>query len=89
MPKKRHNAEEIIHKIRGADALLSQGKTVSQSWLLRDVLWPEMVAKRLRQWLARLGTKVVYITPGSPWENGYCESFNDKRRVRSGPDISG
>jgi putative transposase len=33
-----------------------------------------------RQWLARLGTKAVYITPGSPWENGYCESFNGKLR---------
>ncbi len=41
---------------------------------------PERVAKRFRQWLARLGTKAVYITPGSPWENGYCESFNDKLR---------
>jgi transposase InsO family protein len=41
---------------------------------------PEMVAKRLRRWLARLGTKTVYITPGSPWENGYCESFNGKLR---------
>jgi transposase InsO family protein len=41
---------------------------------------PEMVAKQLRQWLARLGTKAVYIAPGSPWENGYCESFNGKLR---------
>jgi len=37
-------------------------------------------AQQLRQWLARLGTKAVYITPGSPWENGYCESFNGKLR---------
>ncbi len=41
---------------------------------------PEMVAKTLRRWLARLGTKTIYITPGSPWENGYCESFNGKLR---------
>ena len=41
---------------------------------------PEMVAKKLRAWLTRLGTKTVYITPGSPWENGYCESFNGKLR---------
>ena len=40
----------------------------------------EMVAKRLRSWLSRLGTKTIYITPGSPWENGYCESFNGKLR---------
>ncbi len=31
MPKKRYNAEEIIHKLRGVDVLLSQGKTVSQA----------------------------------------------------------
>ncbi len=31
MPKKRYNAEEIIHKLRGADVLLSQGKTASQA----------------------------------------------------------
>ena len=41
---------------------------------------PEMIAKGLRHWLTRLGTKTVYITPGSPWENGYCESFNGKMR---------
>jgi transposase InsO family protein len=34
----------------------------------------------LRQWLAGLGTKSLYIEPGSPWENGYCESFNGKLR---------
>ena len=39
-----------------------------------------MIAKNLRRWLARLGTKAIYITPGSPWENGYCESFNGKLR---------
>jgi putative transposase len=41
---------------------------------------PEMVARKLRRWLGKLGTKTLYITPGSPWENGYCESFNGKLR---------
>ena len=40
----------------------------------------EFVAKELRQWLAKLGTGTLYIEPGSPWENGYCESFNGKLR---------
>ena len=31
-------------------------------------------------WLAQLGTTTLYIEPGSPWENGYCESFNRKLR---------
>jgi len=38
----------------------------------------EMTAKVIRSWLARLGTRTLYIEPGSPWENGYCESFNGK-----------
>ena len=37
---------------------------------------PEFVAQKLRQWLGNLGTGTLYIEPGSPWENGYCESFN-------------
>ena len=34
----------------------------------------------MRKWLGQLGTKTLYIEPGSPWENGYCESFNGKLR---------
>ena len=41
---------------------------------------PEFVAQKLRQWLGNLGTGTLYIEPGSPWENGYCESFNGKLR---------
>ncbi|MGC1222050.1 MAG: IS3 family transposase [Candidatus Sulfotelmatobacter sp.] len=41
---------------------------------------PEFIAKELRKWLGQLGTKTLYIEPGSPWENGYCESFNGKLR---------
>ncbi|MCU1251005.1 MAG: Integrase catalytic region [Edaphobacter sp.] len=41
---------------------------------------PEFVAKDLRKWLADTGAKTLYIEPGSPWENGYCESFNAKLR---------
>ena len=41
---------------------------------------PEMTAKIVRNWLASVGAKTLYIEPGSPWENGYCESFNGKLR---------
>ena len=41
---------------------------------------PEFVAQKLCQWLGNLGTGTLYIEPGSPWENGYCESFNGKLR---------
>jgi len=37
---------------------------------------PEFIAKDLRKWLSGIGVKTAYITPGSPWENGFCESFN-------------
>ena len=33
-----------------------------------------------KEWLTRVGVKTLYITPGSPWENGYCESFNGSMR---------
>jgi transposase InsO family protein len=39
---------------------------------------PEFVAERLRKWLSAVGAKTMHIEPGSPWENGYCESFNGK-----------
>ncbi len=38
----------------------------------------EFTAKAVRAWLSRLGVKTLYIEPGSPWENGYNESFNGK-----------
>lgn len=41
---------------------------------------PEFVAKILRNWLQKVGVKTLYIEPGSPWENGYVESFNGKFR---------
>ena len=38
---------------------------------------PEFVAINVREWLGRIGVKTLYIEPGSPWENGYCESLNE------------
>ena len=40
----------------------------------------EFTAKAVREWLGRVGVKTLYIAPGSPWENGYIESFNGKFR---------
>jgi transposase InsO family protein len=40
----------------------------------------EFTAKRVRAWLQRLEVKPLFIEPGSPWENGYIESFNGKMR---------
>ena len=41
---------------------------------------PEFIAEELRKWPSKVGTRTLYIEPGSPWENGYCESFNGKLR---------
>jgi transposase InsO family protein len=41
---------------------------------------PEFIAEKLRNWLKRIDVETIYIEPGSPWENGYCESFNGKLR---------
>ncbi len=41
---------------------------------------PEFTAKVVRKWLRNVGVKTLFIEPGSPWENGYCESFNGKLR---------
>jgi putative transposase len=40
----------------------------------------EFVATAVREWITAVGAKTAYIEPGSPWENGYCESFNSKLR---------
>ena len=40
----------------------------------------EFTANAVRAWLGRVGVKTLFIEPGSPWENGYTESFNSKLR---------
>lgn len=76
-------AVHVARRIRGKDAIdvfadLMETHGIPEH--IRSDNGPEMVAKKLRHWLQRLGTKTIYITPGSPWENGYCESFNGKLR---------
>ena len=41
---------------------------------------PEFVAKEVRKWLGQADVQTLFIAPGSPWENGYVESFNGKLR---------
>ena len=47
---------------------------------LRSDNGPEFTAHAVRRWLKRLGVQTLFIEPGSPWENGYGESFNGKMR---------
>ena len=41
---------------------------------------PEFIARAVREWIVAVGARTAFIEPGSPWENGYCESFNSKLR---------
>ena len=41
---------------------------------------PEFVAEAVRSWITAVGAQTAYIEPGSPWENGFCESFNARFR---------
>ena len=47
---------------------------------LRSDNGTEFTAKKVKEWLASVGVITAYIEPGSPWENGYCESFNSRMR---------
>jgi len=41
---------------------------------------PEFIARAVQDWIAAVGARTAYIAPGSPWENGYIESFNARLR---------
>lgn len=41
---------------------------------------PEFISLAIKQWLGKIGVSVLYIEPGSPWQNGLCESFNGRFR---------
>ena len=71
---RRLNSRDVMETL--SDVMLWKGIPEH----IRSDNGPEFVAKPLRSWLASLGTGPLYIEPGSPWENGYCESFNGKLR---------
>ena len=72
--ERRMGSRQVIETL--ADVMLWRGVPEH----IRSDNGPEFVAKQLREWLGKLGTGTLYIEPGSPWENGYCESFNGKLR---------
>jgi len=73
-PERRWSSARVIEAL--ADVMVMKGIPE----YLRSDNGPEFVAKELRKWLADTGANTLYIEPGSPWENGYCESFNSKLR---------
>ena len=71
---RRLNSQDVIETL--SEMMLWRGIPEH----IRSDNGPEFVARQLRDWLQGLGTSSLYIEPGSPWENGYCESFNGKLR---------
>jgi transposase InsO family protein len=67
-------ADDVIETLRHLFAVRGAPKYI------RSDNGPEFIAKAVRDWLAASGVETLYIEPGSPWENGYCESFNSKLR---------
>jgi putative transposase len=67
-------APAVIHKL--ADLFITRGIPEH----IRSDNGPEFTARAVRKWLRNLGVRSLYIEPGSPWENGYIESFNGKLR---------
>lgn len=76
-------AIRVNRKLNGTDVL----DVLSTLFMLRGIPdhirsdnGPEFVAKVVRDWIGAVGARTAYITPGSPWENGYIESFNARLR---------
>ena len=59
-----------------ADLFITRGTPVH----IRSDDGPEFAATAVKGWITGVGAKTAYIEPGSPWENGYVESFNGKFR---------
>jgi len=72
--ERRIGSFKVIEQL--ADVMLLRGVPA----YIRSDNGPEFTALAVRQWLQAVGAKTLYIEPGSPWENGYCESFNGKLR---------
>jgi len=71
---RRITSQEVIYQL--AELFIQRGIPEH----IRSDNGPEFTARAIRQWLRDLGVKTLYIEPGSPWENGYIESFNGKLR---------
>ena len=76
-------AIEVARKMNSQDVLRTLGRLFvwhGTPEYIRSDNGPEFTAKVVRTWLDRLKVKTLFIEPGSPWENGYNESFNGKLR---------
>lgn len=72
--KRKLNSIDVIEVL--ADLFILRGIPA----YIRSDNGPEFVAEAVQRWIKAVGAKAAYIEPGSPWENGYCESFNARFR---------
>ena len=72
--KRKLNSDDVINAL--SDLFITRGVPA----FIRSDNGPEFVAQNVRGWIKAVGAKTAYIEPGSPWENGYCESFNARFR---------
>jgi len=76
-------AIDVARKLKSEDVLFRLSRLFLERGApdhIRSDNGPEFTAKAVRKWLGRVGVKTLFIEPGSPWENGYNESFNGKLR---------
>lgn len=71
---RRLNSEDVLERL--SDLFVRHGTPD----YIRSDNGSEFTANAVRDWLAKVGVQTLYIEPGSPWENGYIESFNGKLR---------
>jgi putative transposase len=72
--ERKHNHETVIETLAGLFLLHGPPQYI------RSDNGAEFTAHAIREWLRRLDVQTLFIEPGSPWENGYNESFNGKLR---------
>ncbi|MGA1753777.1 MAG: IS3 family transposase [Pontimonas sp.] len=72
--KRKLNSTDVIDAL--TDLFIIRGVPA----YIRSDNGPEFIADAVRQWINAVGAETAYIEPGSPWENGYCESFNARFR---------
>lgn len=68
--------ERKLNSTNVVDALTDLFTLRGPPAFIRSDNGPEFVVQKVRDWIAAVGAKTAFIEPGSPWENGYCESFN-------------
>ena len=75
-----YTPEQLINKLRETEIHINRGIAIAEASRLKKLVADLSLDKAIRRWLNRAGVKMLFIEPGSPWENGYIESFNGKLR---------